>query len=94
MHIFPRIPKSILFLDSLRGKRSQVYLDSDNYHQYYKELDFIRKVQQWEKETRKDYIRARGGNYNPIKLNDYLNTGMLKTFGYSTLFEDIKFIYG
>jgi len=94
MFSFPRIPLQILFLDSLKGKREQLYLDSNGQHQYYKELDFIRKVQLFCANKKDSYIKAGNGNYNPIKLNNYLNKITLDNFGYSLILEDVRLIYG
>ena len=89
MFCFPKIPMQILFLDSIRGAGKQQYVDDKGGHQYYKELDFIRQVQNFEKEKRKDYIKASKGNYCPLKLRAYLHNAMMANFGYSTLMEGV-----
>lgn len=94
MFYFPKIPMHILFLDSLKGKREQLYLDCNGGHQYYKELEFIRKVQLFCANKKDSYIKAYNGNYSPVKLNNYLNKITLNTFGYSLILEDIRLIYG
>jgi hypothetical protein len=89
MFCFPKIPMSILFNDSIRGAYKQQYVDSKGEHQYYKELNFIRQVQKFEKEKRRDYIKASKGNYCPLKLRSYLHNAMMANFGYSTLMEGV-----
>ena len=53
MYSYPKIPLDILFLDSLKGKRKQIYLDCEGQHQYYKELNFIKHVQEFVRESAK-----------------------------------------
>lgn len=87
MNSFPKIPLDILFYDSLKGKNKQLYIDSEGNHQYYKELDFIKKVQSFVKD-RQDTARRADVNYCRVKFADTMHKLCLKEFGYSLHITD------
>lgn len=87
MYSYPKIPLNILFLDSLKGKRSQIYTDNEGQHLYYKELDFIRKVQSFIKD-KQDTARQQNTDYCRVKFADRMHKICLKEFGYSPYMTD------
>lgn len=87
MDSFPRIHLQILFLDSLKGKRSQLYLDCNGGHQYYKELNFIKQVQEFVKDSAK--IAKRGNpDYCRVKFGNLMHKLCIRNFGYSLHITD------
>ena len=79
---YPKIPLDILFYDALKGKRHQLYIDCQGNHQYYKELDFIRKVQSFVKD-KADTARKHNTDYCRVKFADTMHKLCLKEFGHS-----------
>lgn len=72
MYSYPKIPLNILFLDSLKGKKEQIYIDHECQHLYYKELDFIRKVQLFIKD-KQDTARQQNVDYCRVKFADRMH---------------------
>ena len=87
MYSYPKIPLNILFLDSLKGERSQIYTDHEGRHLYYKELDFIRKVQKFLADKR-DSAKKQDVDYCRVKFADRMHKICLKEFGYSPYMID------
>lgn len=87
---FPKIPMHILFLDSLKGKRKQLYLDCNGDHQYYKELAFIRKVQKYI-DNERDTWRRKDVDYCRVKFNNRMHKECMSLFGYSIICTDFDF---
>lgn len=87
MYSYPKIPLNILFLDSLKGKRKQIYTDCEGQHLYYKELDFIRKVQKFLADKR-DSAKKQNVDYCRVKFADTMHKICLKEFGYSPYMTD------
>lgn len=87
---FPRIPMHILFLDSLKGKRKQLYIDCNGEHQYYKEIGFIRKIQMYY-DNEKDTICRKDPDYCRVKFNNRMHKECMYLFGYSIVCTDFNF---
>lgn len=87
MFSYPRIPLDILFLDSLKGKRKQMYIDCKGQHLYYKELEFIRKVQEFVRESAKT-AKRKDVNYCRVKFDALMHKICVKNFGHSLHITD------
>lgn len=92
MKIFPQLPISLMLQDYLRGKRSQLYLDSEGVHQYDKWLVRIRHAQQCAQIFSDNYKGLRKGDYNPLKLKRKLHDSLLNGLGFSLEYYEDYFI--
>ena len=81
---------NVLFLDSLKGRNKQRHLDCNNVHQYYKELDFIRKVQKYI-DSERDKIKRKDPDYCRVKFTRRTHKECMKLFGYSLTATDLDF---
>lgn len=90
MDAFPKVPMNILFHDSLLAKRKQRYIDSNGVHLYYKELDFIRKVQK-HVDNERDTLRRKDHDYCRVKFNQRMHKECMRVFGYSITCTDFDF---
>ena len=88
--LFPKVPMHMLFCDSLLAKRKQRYIDSNGVHLYYKELDFISKVQKYV-DNEQDTLRRKDQDYCRVKFNRRMHKECMRIFGYSTACTDIDF---
>ena len=87
MYSYPKIPLDILFLDSLKGKRKQIYLDCEGQHQYYKELNFIKHVQEFVRESAKT-AKRKNPDYCRVKFGAIMHKLCMKNFGHSLYITD------
>ena len=87
MYSYPKIPLDMLFLDSLKGKRKQIYLDCEGQHQYYKELNFIKQVQEFVKDCAKT-AKRKNPNYCRVKFDALMHKICIKKFGHSLHITD------
>ena len=87
MYSYPKIPLDILFLDSLKGKRKQIYLDCEGQHQYYKELNFTKQVQEFVKDHAKT-AKRKNPDYCRVKFVALMHKICIKNFGHSLHITD------
>lgn len=76
--VLPELPWEELRLDYFKGKKSQLYLDSNGDHQFEKRLKQLSRMQARIKDLKKEYKFKYGMG---SKESKYINSFLIREFG-------------